>query len=198
MKTWLSPRLCLGLLGSLVLCGLVTARAEQAAENSPSSSKRPASQLGGALAGALQQNKFLAFPGTVAPGAKGMVQQSEWQFPKLRKHIQLAFVLDATKSMKEDIDSLKASLATVIDHLRRQVSEARSPQDVKIQIAIVVYRDWWLEFDFKKQELLERRDSPVEVLTKGGGNSFSRFRSKRIDPIRSVKRDSIGSGSPRR
>jgi len=175
MKTWLSPRLCLGLLGSLVLCGLVTARAEQAAENSPSSSKRPASQLGGALAGALQQNKFLAFPGTVAPGAKGMVQQSEWQFPKLQKHIQLAFVLDATESMKPDIDSLKASLGNVIESLRRQVSEARNPQDVKIQIAIVIYRDWWRQFDFEKRELLERRNSPVTVLTKGNGTSFLDF-----------------------
>ncbi len=196
MNRWLSISLCLGLFGSLVLCGIGAARDEQPAENSPDASERPATLLGSALAGALKPNRFNAFPGKAAPGRKGLVQQSEWQFPKLRKNIQLAFVLDATNSMKYDIDSLKASLATVIEHLRQQVSEARSPQDVKIQVAIVVYRDWWRDFDFNQMQLKERRDSPVEVLTKGAGTSFLDFDRNLLTLLDRLKGVSLEWGHP--
>lgn len=196
MSRWLSITHCLGLLGVLVLCGIGAARDEQAVENSPQPTERAASQLGSALAGAIKPTKFIAFPGTAAPGAKGLVQQAEWQFPKLRKHIQLAFVLDATNSMTLDIDSLKASLKNVIEHLRKQVSEARNPQDVKIQIAIVVYRDWWRQFDFDKTQLLERRDSPVEVLTKGVGTSFLDFDRNLLNLLDQLKGIPLEWGHP--
>lgn len=173
MNRLLSISVCLGLIGGLALSGIGTARDEQASQSSSQPPEPATSHLGSALSGAFKQNTVRAFPGTAAPGARGLMQQSVWQFPKLRKHIQLAFVLDATNSMNQDIDSLKASLESVIEHLRGQVSEVRSEQDVKVQVAIVVYRDWWRQFDFDKRQLLERRDSPVEVLTKGSGPGTS-------------------------
>ena len=175
MNRLLSISVCLGLIGGLALCGIGTARDEHASQSSSKHSETAPSQLGSALSGAFKQNHYRAFPGTEAPGARGLIQQSVWQFPKLRKHIQLAFVLDATNSMKPDIESLKDSLKDVIEHLKSQVNEVRSTNDVKVQVAIVVYRDWWRQFDFEKRQLLERRDSPVEVLTKGSGTSFLDF-----------------------
>lgn len=180
MSRWVLISLCLGCVGGLMLCERGTARDQTdvaGKEPSDRSSPRSASQLGSALSGVLKPQRFKPFPGTAAPGAKGLVQQSEWKLPNLRKRIQLALVLDATNSMRNDIDDLKANLRLVIDHLRHQVNEVRNQQEVKVQIAIVVYRDWWREFDFEKRQLLERRDSPVEILTQGSRTSFVDFDS---------------------
>lgn len=162
-------------------------------ENEP---KKTSTQtpIGDALGNALKPNtqKIRSFPGTTAPGAKGLVQQPVWEFRGLRKNIQLAFVLDATNSMHQDIDSLKKCLHDVIDQIKSQVTDVRSKDEVKVWIALVVYRDWWrlpkappaasreIRIQFQgseKEEVLERRESPVEILTGRPGNHFVDFDS---------------------
>lgn len=158
--------------------------------------KTPAVQsaIGDALGSVLKPNtqKILPFPGTAAAGAKGMVQQSVWEFRGLRKNIQLAFVMDATNSMGNDIDSLKRCLREVIGQIKTQVKDVRTTDEVKVWIALVIYRDWWrtpktppnarreIRVQFQgsdREEVLERRESPVEILTGSPGHHFVDFDS---------------------
>ncbi|MCX7421060.1 MAG: hypothetical protein NT013_16175 [Planctomycetia bacterium] len=145
--------------------------------------------IGDALGSALKSGtqKVKPFPGTGTPGAKGLVQQSVWQFPRLKKNIQLAFVLDATNSMTQDIQSLKDCLNDVIEQIKGQVTEVRSKDEVRVWVAVVIYRDWWrkpqsaipvsreIRIRFQgsdREEVLERRESPVEIVTGKPNNHF--------------------------
>ena len=178
----------LGLVASLswVVSGVFSVSTAEENEPKKTSVRTP---IGDALGSALKPGtqKIRPFPGTTAPGAKGLIQQPVWKFSGLKKDIQLAFVLDATNSMKDDIDSLKNCLRDVIDQVKDQVSEVRSKDEVKVWVAVVIYRDWWREpkappaasreirvqfVGSEREEVLERRESPVEILTGSPGNRF--------------------------
>jgi len=186
-----------------------------AEENQPQKATK-STPIGDALQNALKPGtqKILAFPGTTAPGAKGLVQQPLWEFRGLRKNIQLAFVLDATNSMSRDIESLKSCLGDVINQIKDQVTEVRNPAEVKVWIAVVVYRDWWqltktsptpaqeirVRFqgaDEEDQEvLLKRRESPVEILTGRPGSYFIDFDSGLRDLKDRLQGISLEAGHP--
>ncbi len=178
----------LGLVAGLswVVCGISTSSTAEENELKTTAIQTP---IGDALGNVLKPGtqKVRAFPGTTAPGAKGLVQQPVWKFSGLKKDIQLAFVLDATNSMKNDIVSLKNCLRDVIDQIKDQVTEVRSKDEVKVWVAVVIYRDWWREppappaasreirvqfIGSEREEVLERRESPVEILTGRPGNHF--------------------------
>lgn len=178
----------LGLAAGLswVVCGAPKSSTAEENETKTTSVQTP---IGDALGRALKPGtqKIRAFPGTTAPGAKGLVQQPVWKFSGLKKDIQLAFVLDATNSMKYDIDSLKDCLRDVIDQIKDQVTEVRSKDEIKVWVAVVIYRDWWREpktppaasreirvqfVGSEREEVLERRESPIEILTGSPGNYF--------------------------
>ncbi len=178
----------LGLAAGLswVVCGASTSSTAEENEPKKTSVQTP---IGDALGSALKPGtqKIRPFPGTTAPGAKGLIQQPVWKFSGLKKDIQLAFVLDATNSMKGDIDSLKDCLRDVIDQIKDQVSDVRSKDDIKVWVAVVIYRDWWREpktppaasreirvqfIGSEREEVLERRESPIEILTGSPGNYF--------------------------
>ena len=178
----------LGLAAGLswVVCGASTSWTAEENEPKKTSVQTP---IGDALGSALKPGtqKVRAFPGTTAPGAKGLIQQPVWKFGGLKKDIQLAFVLDATNSMKQDIDSLKNCLRDVIDQIKDQVTDVRSKDDVKVWVAVVIYRDWWREpqappvasreirvrfVGSEREEVLERRESPVKILTGSPGKHF--------------------------
>lgn len=169
--------------------------------------------IGDALGNALKPNtqKIRAFPGTTAPGAKGLVQQPVWEFRGLRKNIQLAFVLDATNSMHKDIVSLKECLHDVIEQIKSQVKDVRSKDEVRVSIALVIYRDWWrlpktpptesreIRIQFQgseKEEVLERRESPVEILTGRSGNHFVDFDSDLSQLQERLQQISLEVGHP--
>ncbi len=171
---------------SWVVCGVLTT--STAEENEPKMTSIP-TPIGDALGSALKPGtqKIRPFPGTAAPGAKGLIQQPIWKFGGLKKDIQLAFVLDATNSMKGDINSLKDCLRHVIDQIKDQVTEVRSKDEIKVWVAVVIYRDWWREpktppaasreirvqfIGSEREEVLERRESPIEILTGSPGNHF--------------------------
>ena len=183
------------LLGlAAALCwGVGVMKFSTADENEPKKATE-ATPIGDALGSVLKPGtqKVRAFPGTNAPGTKGLVQQPLWEFRGLKKDIQLAFVLDATNSMSQDIDSLKGCLRDVIEQIKSQVTDVRSKDEVKVWIALVIYRDWWrmpkttpsasreIRVQFQgsdREEVLERRESPVEILTGRSGNYFVDFDS---------------------
>lgn len=191
MARWIRLLTILGLAASL--CWIVGGQpASSMADDKATSQPAAQTEIGNALRNSLKPGtqKVKPFPGTSTPGAKGLVQQSLWQFPKLRKNIQLAFVLDATNSMTQDIESLKECLTDVIEQIKGQVTEVRQTSDVKVWVAVVVYRDWWqkptqagnsareirVRFNGSdREETLERRESPVEIVTGRPGKHFVDF-----------------------
>ncbi len=177
-----------GLVAALC-CGHTAMPNSSSAQEKTPAKESAQTAIGDALGSALKSGtqKVKPFPGTGTPGAKGLVQQSVWQFPRLRKNIQLAFVLDATNSMTQDIQSLKDCLNDVIEQIKGQVTEVRSKDEVKVWVAVVIYRDWWrkpqaaipvsreIRIRFQgsdREEVLERRESPVEIVTGRPNNHF--------------------------
>ena len=191
MAQWVRLGTIIGLSASLwwIVGGNVTSSTADEKETTKAETQ---TAIGDALGNALKPGtqKVKPFPGTSTPGAKGLVQQSLWQFPRLRKNIQLAFVLDATNSMTQDIQSLKDCLTDVIQQIKSQVTEVRQTSDVKVWVAVVVYRDWWqkptksgnsareIRVRFSgtdREEILERRELPVEIVTGKPGKHFVDF-----------------------
>ena len=61
--------------------------------------------------------------------------------PNKKKHIDVAFVIDATESMKDDIDKIRASVERSLEQTLKQYDSAR--------IALVLYKDYNDDFTVK-------------------------------------------------
>lgn len=58
----------------------------------------------------------------------------------LKPHVQIAIVIDGTESMDKEIESLKEGLNTLVDNIQA-IKIPGQPQEPKVELAIVVYRD---------------------------------------------------------
>lgn len=129
-------------------------------------------------------------------GAKGIVQRSFFDFSSAQQAIQLAFVIDATSTMRTDIDSLKETLSKFIDGITKQVRSVDRPSDVDVEIAVIIYRDLLVS-----SVPLKRRDKPVEILTGGdegvgGFLLFSEDAERLTEILSSITLESGDPGFP--
>ncbi|NOX55130.1 MAG: tetratricopeptide repeat protein [Planctomycetes bacterium] len=138
------------------------------------------------------------YPAYVAPGQKGVIQRSILDFSDARRNIQVAFVLDATNTMRADIRSLKQNLVSFVNGMRSQVKGVSGPQDVFVEIAIVIYRDLWKKYDFHANQLEQDRPHAAEVLSHGdrAGNGFFVFDRDLEQIIQTLQSISLEPGDP--
>ena len=123
-----------------VLVLMVLAAALSAVASTPAHSQTDSVHLGNGLSAALKPFSVTHYRGYVRPGSKGITSARFLNLDQPGSNIQIAFVLDATISMSNDIEGLRANLQQVIDGIRNQVTKVSS-DDVRVEVAVVIYRD---------------------------------------------------------
>lgn len=88
-------------------------------------------------------------------GKRGSYTRSFW-VNEPYKDVQIAFVIDATNTMKPDLTDLKGFLSAINDRIRETTGAE------EIAVAFVVYRDLWESFDVKSR-VVTRRESPIQA-----------------------------------
>jgi hypothetical protein len=128
------------LLASLCFCGFNSSYGQ----NPVIPDKKPIADkgltAGDALKAAFTSYTVTGYRGYVKPGSRGIAQQSFLDLSGASKNIQIAFVLDGTGTMANDIGSLRDRLTDVVNKIRSQVTSTET-KNVFVEVALVVYRD---------------------------------------------------------
>ncbi|MFT5322552.1 MAG: hypothetical protein ACI8P0_000387 [Planctomycetaceae bacterium] len=166
MTTHRVPLLCSLLVLSLVVLPHESFAQNTGGEDDVESPKSPAGLTAGdALKAAFTPITVTGYRGYTKPGSRGMAQKRVLELTGANKNIQVAFVLDGTSSMSNDIESLRERLTDVVNGLRSQVTST-DPENVSVEVALVVYRD--LVKEYKDDNWPVWNESPVQVFPSTG------------------------------
>jgi tetratricopeptide (TPR) repeat protein len=117
---------------ALAVAGMFSAPAlaQQADDSSPS--------LGDALLGGIKESRVVRKLPEGPFGERGSLQRTMFlDVVGSKKNLEIAFVLDGTSSMGQDIKAAVKSMSAFVDQLR----DVKKSRDANITFALVVYRD---------------------------------------------------------
>ncbi len=128
----ISRRFTWAAAAAIALCPALlttTAQAQETTAASPS--------LGDALLGGIQKSRVVRTVPTGPFGERGSLQRTMFlDVVGSNKNLEIAFVLDGTSSMGQDIQAAVRSMSAFVDQLRQS-----KPRESNITFALVVYRD---------------------------------------------------------